>query len=191
MTILCSTLTPLENVPHTMEDCLQSRAAQRFIAEGYFSLLFNAHFTLINSSGIPCNGAFTSDRIRKAEKAPEDRLALGVVKEQAYLRQVLLLEAGGTLTNQTAKVQRKHMKTCWNQGFGRKNMALSLSPTDFWRCCQQMLYTWYQMGQRQKKGGQLSDAPYLVLLTSLVPLGTLGNVSGGRAVLQDLLTPPV
>lgn len=65
-------------------------------------------------------------------------------------------------------------------------MALSLSPY-----CQQMLYTWYQTGQRQKKGGQLSDAPYWVLLTRLVPLGTLGNVSGGRGVLQDLLTPPV
>lgn len=54
-----------------------------------------------------------------------------------------------------------------------------------------MLYTWYQTGQRQKKGGQLSDAPYWILLTRLVPLGTLGNVSGGREVLQDLLTPPV
>lgn len=33
---------------------------------------------------MPCNGAFTSDRIRKAEEAPEDLAALGF-KEQAYL----------------------------------------------------------------------------------------------------------
>jgi len=51
-------------------------------------------FSLINSSIIPCSGDFTSDGIRKAEEAPEDPAALGI-KEQAYLWQMLLLEAGG------------------------------------------------------------------------------------------------
>lgn len=63
--------------------------------EGCFSLLFIAHFHSINSSSIPYNGVFISDQIKKAEDAPEDPVALGTVKKQAYLWQMHLLEAGG------------------------------------------------------------------------------------------------
>lgn len=63
--------------------------------EGCFSLLLMHVFGLVKSSSVPCNRAFTADRIRKAEEAPEDPVASGTVKEQAYLWQMLLLEAGG------------------------------------------------------------------------------------------------
>lgn len=62
--------------------------------EGHFPLLFKVRFQL-NLSSSPCNRAFISDRIRKAEEAPEDSVALGIVKEKAYLWRLLLLEAGG------------------------------------------------------------------------------------------------